>query len=101
MRQSIGLSPAAATWTRSSPAPGVGRGISPTDNFSGGPYSANVAASKLNPPPPNDLAQQRRGSGELEVPETIHAPPSAAAPGSVSGASLFGETRWNGGTGPD
>ena len=31
---------------------------------------------------PNDTAQQRRGTGELEVPETNHAPPSAAAPGS-------------------
>ena len=36
---------------------------------------------------PNDPAQQRGGTGELEVPETIHAPPSAAAPGSASAAS--------------
>src|SRR4051812_26067925 len=32
---------------------------------------------------PNEQAQQR-GTGELEVPETNHAPPSAAAPGSAS-----------------
>src|SRR5438105_13698153 len=29
------------------------------------------------------LAQQRRGTGELEVPETNHAPPSSAADGSA------------------
>ena len=32
---------------------------------------------------PTVIAQQRRGTGELEVPETNHAPPSAAAPGSA------------------
>ncbi len=32
----------------------------------------------------NDPAQQRRGTGELEVPETNHGPPSAAAPGPAS-----------------
>src|SRR5438132_11357177 len=68
MRQSIGLSPAAATRTRSSPAPGVGRGISPTVNLLGGPYSANVAASKLNPPPPNDQAQQPAHAGTTGAP---------------------------------
>src|SRR5205085_1657369 len=40
---------------------------------------AVAASSRL--PLPNDPAQQRRGIGELEAPETIHAPPSAAAPG--------------------
>src|SRR5438105_15705176 len=86
MRQSIGLSPAAATRTRSSPAPGVGRGISHTDNFSGGPYSANVAASKLNPPPPNGTAKlpgppamtssprnQNGGPGQLQPLVMAHA----------------------------
>ena len=32
----------------------------------------------------NDKAQQRRGTGELGVAETIHAPPSAAASGSAA-----------------
>src|SRR5262245_10751871 len=32
-------------------------------------------------------AQQRRGTAELEIPETNHAPPSAAAPGSARLAS--------------
>src|SRR5205823_588129 len=73
MRQSIGLSPAAATRTRSSPAPGVGRGISPTVKFSAGPYSANVAASKLNPPPPNDQTQWPRPGATLRLGATYGA----------------------------
>ena len=36
---------------------------------------------------PNDSAQQRRGTAELELPETNHTPPSAAADGSASGQS--------------
>src|SRR4051812_20380437 len=47
------VDPAAATQTTSSPQPGVGRGISPTVSFSGSPYWANVAATKLTPPPQN------------------------------------------------
>ena len=42
---------------------------------------------------PNDQGKQRRGTGELEVPETIHVPPSAAAPGSASWASRDDTTR--------
>src|SRR5437763_17139820 len=38
----------------------------------------------LSAAPPNDQAQQRRGTGELWSPETNHAPPSGAAPGSAS-----------------
>ena len=65
-------------------------------------YGNSTGQSKLPPQPmvvcprslmTNDPAQQRRGTGELEVPETIHAPPSAAAPGSAVRPDRGGNSR--------
>ncbi len=44
----------------------------------------DVNPRSVVPSSANDPAQQRRGTGELEVPETNHGLPSAAAPGSAS-----------------
>jgi hypothetical protein len=52
---------------------------SPSRTGSSGPGGDTATT----PPRPNGEAQQRRGTGELEVPEPNHAPPSAAAPGSA------------------
>src|SRR6266498_2765030 len=53
-------------------------------------WSASARPTRFAACKPNDKAQQRRGTGELWVEETNHAPPSAAAPGSASAATQSG-----------
>src|SRR5260221_5906146 len=51
MTPSLGLIPAALTWTKTSPAPGTGRGTSRTSRTSMPPYESNCTALDMKRTP--------------------------------------------------